>query len=49
MFSKNGELIWDYVNKAEDDKLRSLGWSSYYNHYEIKNFLKILSSTKCKN
>ena len=49
MFSKNNDLIWEYINKADDGKLRSLGWSSYYNYDEIKKLLDKKYFKKCKN
>tara|TARA_B100000686_G_C16789288_1_gene977498 strand:+ start:1101 stop:2492 length:1392 start_codon:yes stop_codon:yes gene_type:complete len=49
-FNKNGELLWEYVNKAENGKNYGLGFSRIlYKSPKIDNVIKKIKSHKCKS
>ena len=49
-FDAQGDLEWEYVNKAKNGKVYLLSWSRIINSKElIKNFKDTREKTKCLN
>ena len=49
-FNKDEQLVWEFVNKAENNKVYVLRWSRIIQDEEIiKNFKNLLNNKKCQN
>lgn len=49
-FDKKGKLLWEYVNKAKNQKNYILGFSKLlYDNVRVEKILKALKKNKCQN
>ncbi len=46
-FNKEGELLFEYINRAENGNIYNLGWSRLINIKNNKKTLKIINDSKC--
>lgn len=46
-FNKKGELLFEYINRAENGNVYTLGWSRLINVKDNKETLKIINDSKC--
>ena len=46
-FNNNGELLFEYINRAKDNNVYTLNWSRLINKAEFENTFEILNNSKC--
>jgi hypothetical protein len=46
--SSDNKLVWEFVSKAANGKVRSLSWSRYLTENQVKDILPILKRTSCQ-